>query len=365
MATLVNSRFLTTSVLIHLVAVSLVGSYVIFREVSEPEDFISGGGDGFISEQEAAALEPEPLAPQLDQLDQPMMPQNQPAAADMNAPVMLVTSSMNSATSVVAAPIVAPSKGNSDSTLPVIGAPGRQGGPKGLPGKWTKNTLYGAQIETQKLGVILDISGSAQEYLLEVVDEVDSKFKGAEIILFAGCGMHGKAAPNLYNIQPAERLKEELRKAAEEKADNVLGYLGAAMYTKEPNELQRLLKRMMRRDEVLVLVNGQGTERTSGGEYAFKRLIADDVDTVYWFADFKDRVTKELSAEVATALAEKKIKLVAHNFSGAPVPELVQAIVTRTGGQSISKVPGGRRAEREKERQEKEKEEKEKNDKAK
>ncbi len=61
-----KSRFLTVSVLLHLLLVFILGGTVLFNVYVEPDDFIGGGGDGnFLDESQMVAAPPPPPAPSM------------------------------------------------------------------------------------------------------------------------------------------------------------------------------------------------------------------------------------------------------------------------------------------------------------
>lgn len=61
-----KSRFLTVSVLLHLLLVFILGGTVLFNVYVEPDDFIGGGGDrNFLDESQMVAAPPPPPAPSM------------------------------------------------------------------------------------------------------------------------------------------------------------------------------------------------------------------------------------------------------------------------------------------------------------
>ena len=62
-ARLAASRFLTFSLLIHVIIVVMAGSVVLFKRAMEAPDFSAGGSEGLVSQQ----VEAQPPAPSQDQ----------------------------------------------------------------------------------------------------------------------------------------------------------------------------------------------------------------------------------------------------------------------------------------------------------
>jgi hypothetical protein len=79
---------------------------------------------------------------------------------------------------------------------------------------------------------------------------------------------------------------------------------------------------------------------TAAANYALDYLINQDVDTIYWFADFADRIDKGSIEEVEKDLRRNRVKLIAHNFMGKPVRADVKEMAEKTGGTTIEVVPG-------------------------
>jgi len=203
--------------------------------------------------------------------------------------------------------------------------------------------LFGAKISSNKLGVVLDVSGSAHAHLQKAIDEIDRNFPRAYIVLVVGCGMSDgteveriAAKSNLVPGKP--RIVPYNRRGENEKYDSIvrsvagqLAKLGVGQ--EKGKELERNFKR---RDNLYMLYGAD----ILGANFAFDFLLQQNADTIYWFADFADRIDDEVLEKLGANLRRQRVKVVAHNFMGRGIPEKVEAVVQKTGGTSISLIPG-------------------------
>lgn len=215
------------------------------------------------------------------------------------------------------------------------------GGLKGLRNQAVSANLFGMQISSTGLGVVLDVSGSAHAHLDKAITEIDNNFPSAHIVFVVGCGMSetdgagrsdsppGKPRVVDYNQRGSNEKYDKLARSAPAQLEKFFRMIG-----KERSE--ELRKYFKRRDNLYLLYGGD----IHAANYAFEYLIDQNVDTIYWFADFADGIQPPVIESLTKDLKRNDIKAIAHNFMGRPVrPDVVEMTET-TGGQSIALIPG-------------------------
>lgn len=207
----------------------------------------------------------------------------------------------------------------------------------------TTGGLFGRQITSKNLGVVLDISGSAHRHLDKAINEIDNNFPKAHIILVVGCGMSdGKGAlgggggkvPGKPRIVPYKNIDSEkeynsLTRSAPGQLELFLNRLDE----KRSKELRRYFKE---RDNLYALYGAD----IHGANFAFDFLLDINVDTIYWFADFADRINEKIIEDVTQKLLRNRVTVISHNFLGRPVGKLATEMTEKTGGQTIETIPG-------------------------
>lgn len=210
-------------------------------------------------------------------------------------------------------------------------------------GQGTSGTLFGRQVRSKNLGVILDISGSAHSHLDKAIAEIDKSFPMAHIILVVGCGMSdGKGAinggggkvPGKPRIIPYENIDSEkeynsLARSAPAQLELFFRKAG----DKRSKELRKYFKD---RDNLYALYGAD----IHGANFAFDFLLELNVDTVYWFADFADRIDPKTIESLTKKLERSSVTVISHNFTGKPVGKLATEMTEKTGGQTIESIPG-------------------------
>jgi hypothetical protein len=199
--------------------------------------------------------------------------------------------------------------------------------------------ILGARVESAKLGVILDVSGSAHEYLPSVINSIFSTFSDAVIVLSMGGGMANQSNKILpYAKAIPAKADQQLRKdgsPVEQWGRSVLAQINWAR-TRGPKYTQ-LFDKLKERTEVYYL---SGPGDLSSTQYAFTELYKHGVDTIYWFSDFEDPINENIAKKVLRETKERNIKVIAHNFSGKAKVRGMKAareIAEATGGSVIIK----------------------------
>ena len=210
-------------------------------------------------------------------------------------------------------------------------------------GTGTSGSLFGRQVTSKNLGVVLDVSGSAHKHLDKAIAEIDKNFPTAHIILVVGCGMSdGKAAigggggkvpgkPRVVSYKDLDSEKEynSLKRSVPGQLEDFFRKIGE----ERSKELRQYFKQ---RDNLYALYGGD----IHGTNFAFDFLLDIRVDTIYWFADFADRIDTETIEDLTKKLQRRGVMVISHNFLGKPVRKQAAEMTEKTGGETIEVVPG-------------------------
>lgn len=203
--------------------------------------------------------------------------------------------------------------------------------------------VFGVQVTSGNLGVILDISGSAHAHLDKAIAEIDKNFPLAHMVLVVGCGMSditntikggGGVVPGeprvvTYGNLNSEKEYNSLARSAPAQLELFFKKIGA----KQSKELRRYFKKR----ENLYLLYGGDVKATN---FAFDHVLERKVDTIYWFADFADGIDAKITGDLTKKMKRDGVTVIAHNFLGKPVGKLVEEMTKETGGRTIALVPG-------------------------
>jgi len=74
--------------------------------------------------------------------------------------------------------------------------------------------------------------------------------------------------------------------------------------------------------------------------FAFDHVLDQNVDTIYWFADFRDNCEQPQVDDLEKRLRSNRCTLIAHNFHGQPVRWNIAEMIEKIGGKTIQVVPG-------------------------
>ena len=105
---------------------------------------------------------------------------------------------------------------------------------------------------------------------------------------------------------------------------------------KGKDEAKDLRRYFDRRKNLFILYGGD----LFAANFAFEFILEQNVDTIYWFADFRDRIDADTIKALTKDLRRKGVKTIAHNFLGKSVRDDVKKMVRKTGGQTIEVIPG-------------------------
>ncbi len=309
---------------------------MLLRQIESAPDFTSGN-DGFLVDPRQTAGPPD------DPLSQTQEPQFSPTASTEAAPLSaLVSSSLVPRWQSHAQRL--PTQGVSDSLKNKMGsletklARGGAGGSIGKLGGTRMATIFGKKVQANRLGVILDVSGSAHPYLAGAIEEIQKGFADATLILYPGCGLTEVKGPSGHAIRKYSTIPtKEL--TADSGGSSTAGFLVDALQISEFGEM---VKRPSLRETLFISwYADKGADGMPEGNYpklvgqtqvAFEELFKRRVDAIYWFADFEDKVSLQLVEKLTTELKFKRIRLYLHNFAGSNIPSTLTEMAEQTGG---------------------------------
>jgi len=336
------------SLLIHAGVLLMVGGAVLIKGVIPRESFQElgyqmDGEEAIVLPEEMESVIDEPKADQLETASQAYSPSNENTAAQADIIIAEgVSSTMNFVPMLPNATPTGTALGGSTGLTSGSGS-----GSKGPGGKSIVN-LFGNKLESASLGVILDVSGSAHPFLPTVLKEINKNYGDAPTVLVFGCGFGNEETlkkakvtiplfrdiPDLSAKPAPKPVAKPAPAPAAKPAPTQFETYGQILraYQNKGSPMPGYLDRMRKRDDVWYV---EGLPRLST-RLAFEKLIEQKVDTIYWFADFKDYVHEASAADIAQKLKRNGIKVIIHDFTGEKTDPRRTTVATITGGKIIS-----------------------------
>lgn len=303
----ISSASLLVSIGLHLLLLLAVGGFIVSHTRSGPRFFENNDPPSPLT-----LVDDAPQAPPL--LDASPSPSTGTGQDDDPGALPDSMDGVQQFQQGLALDVVA-STGNSPFQLPVRnpvvggriagGGTGRGGAGQGSgSGRRGSGSVMGLNITAQRLGVLLDVSGSMYGILPEVIRQIDQQFKDYVLVLVPGCSVEATADPGEFSRMDFEE--------------------GVGLFYMPPAftaQLQKLPHRPFL---------GPRADSGQAIEYIIGRL---NVDSIYWFSDFQDRVAPERMTKLGDLLKEKHIRLYVNSVESTPHPTILQA-VGQTGGDS-------------------------------
>ena len=327
------SRFLTISILIHAFVVLTLGGTVLYHVAPQQQDFEASGA-GLVDTSDQAQ---PPEASSLSQsMAQELAPQA-PLTAPLNA---MITAAQRSPTWTVKIEPSIQMRGLSDSMKGALAAMDSRRGPSagmagaggGTAGGTRSAMIFGRRIMASRLGVILDVSGSAHPHLAGAVDEIQRGFSDAILILYPGCGITQFDGTSEHEIRKFSSIP---RTEINEDADyfTTASQISSAL---KISEFAQMTSRASVKETLFVSwyapKSGSSAKLIGRTQVAFDDLMKRGVDTIYWFSDFADAVDPRVVERLTSDLRAKRIKLHLHNFAGTDIDPVVRELAEKTGG---------------------------------
>jgi hypothetical protein len=329
------ARFLTFSLLIHVIIVLAAGSIVLYRATDETPDFEADTGALVIDHGVAETPRETPEIPAVQEFT--------PQTPTVSAPLVAITTTAQSPIWKVSSASDAQIRGVSDSIKGAMGSLGKDGGMSTgdlgrLAGMRTA-TIFGKKVTAAKLGVILDVSGSAHPHLAGAISEIQKGFDNATLILYPGCGMMDFDGKSEHEIRKYSSItKREL-----EKNKGNFTTPGQIVKALKIEAFEEMTKRPSVKDKLYVSwfdeEGGTGGKLIGRTQVAFDELVKRGVDSIYWFADFADKVDSKVVQKLSSQLADRKITLHVHNFAGKKINPLITDMAENSGGTVNTETP--------------------------
>lgn len=330
---------LTLSILIHIGLVVLAGFMVLATQTFDKEvDFLPGGG----TQQGAAA------SAELAHKVQAKRQQNVHKAMPMRR---LVTTSINTDLTLPEAP---PDMLNLPDVSSLAeggrlgsggfgggGAGGGFGNGMGMGGMsgmtFKPMMMFGMELkDTRKIAVVMDVSRSMTRYLPLVAKELDKVAFGSPLVLYFGCGL----------ASPKGRIDDDINPTSSDKFRTFWQFWQGKTPLNTPAAERKKFKYnpalpMPLEDIFNMMEKRQNTHfvEFNGITYAWTALMSkevSDADTIYWFADFMDKVDADQMETVLKKLKSRKQKLYIHaSVRGRSFEQVRDGLVIPSGGEVI------------------------------
>lgn len=335
----VGGGSLTLSVAIHLGILLFAGAVVVSTQMIEKQvDFLPGGG----SQQGAAAsaeMRHKVQQKKRSQLNK-VMPMKKIVTTNMNSEISLPDAPLD----LLDVPDMSSLLGGGSLGSGGFGKAGAGGGfgtglgRGGMGGVTFKPIMmFGMELkDTRKIAVVMDVSRSMTKYLPIVAKELDKVAFGSPLVLYFGCGLQKPPRGMDDKVRKAQgdefarfwqhwQGKASLRMTAEERKNLV--------YDPEaPMPLPAVYEQMIKRSNTY-FIDFNGITYTSSALMSKEVMEA---DTIYWFADFQDRVDEAHMEEVRKKLKSRKQKLYIHaSIRGRSFEQVRDKLVLPLGGEVI------------------------------
>lgn len=330
---------LTLSILIH-VGLLVLASFLVFASQSFDKqiDFLPGGG----TQQGAEAS--EELAHKVQMKRQQKLQKTPPKQRLISTSISATITLPEAPPDVLEVPDISSLAGGGKLGSGGFGLGGAGGGfgsgvgMGAMSGRTFKPLMmFGKELKnTRKIAVVMDVSRSMTKFLPLVTKELDKVAFGSPLVLYFGCGLMKPKEKIDYDINPVSsdkfrtfwqvwEGKTPLKTPAEERKK--LQYDPA-----KPMPLEGIFEMMsQRRNTWFVDFNGI--------TYAWTALMSKEVmeaDTIYWFADFMDKVDSDQMALVMKTLKKRKQKLYIHaSKEGRSFAQVRDELVLPSGGEVI------------------------------
>lgn len=197
--------------------------------------------------------------------------------------------------------------------------------------------MFGKELKgTRKMAVVMDVSRSMTKFLPLVTKELDKVAFGSPLVLYFGCGLVKPKGKIDDDINPVSSdLFRTFWQVWEGKTPLKVSAAERKSFKYDPAKpmpLEAIFDMMhKRRDTWFVEFNGI--------TYAWTALMSKEVmeaDTIYWFADFMDKVDSEQMELVLKTLKKRKQKLYIHaSKEGRSFAQVRDELVIPSGGEVI------------------------------
>lgn len=200
--------------------------------------------------------------------------------------------------------------------------------------------MFGKQISARKIAVVMDVSRSMTRYLPEVVKELKKVGRDSALVLYFGCWL--TPIKDFEKVHPVGGVEfDKFWQYWQGRQD--FATLGAEYHKlkydpKMPMPLEDVYKQVAKRKETYFIDRYADPKNRSTS--VISALLAKeirDADTIYWFADFMDKVDDDAAAEVVKKLRARNRKLFIHapHDRGPSLTKVKEKMVDPLGGEAI------------------------------
>lgn len=197
--------------------------------------------------------------------------------------------------------------------------------------------MFGKELkDTRKIAVVMDVSRSMTKFLPLVAKELDKVAYGSPLVLYFGCGL----------VKPKEKIDDDINPVSSDKFRTFWQVWEGKTSLKISKEERKNLKYDPAKPMPLEAIYDMMSKRRNtwfvefnGITYASTALMSKEVmeaDTIYWFADFMDKVESEQMEQVLKTLKKRKQKLYIHaSREGRSFAQVRDELVLPSGGEVI------------------------------
>lgn len=197
--------------------------------------------------------------------------------------------------------------------------------------------MFGKELkDTRKMAVVMDVSRSMTRFLPLVAKELDKVAFGSPLVLYFGCGL----------MKPPPKLDDEINPVSSDKFRAFWqaweGKTSLKLPAAERRNIQYDPAKPMPLEAIFDLMSKRQNTwfvEFNGITFASTALMSKEVmeaDTIYWFADFMDRVDSEQMKLVLKTLKKRKQKLYIHaSKEGRSFVQVRDELVLPSGGEVI------------------------------
>ncbi len=330
---------LTISILIHAGLLVLAGFIVFASQMTDKQiDFLPGGGT-----QQGAQASAD-LAHKVQMKKQQKLQKTPPKQRLISTSINAALTLPEAPPDVLEIPDIASLTGGGKLGSGGFGTGGAGGGfgngvgMGAMSGRAFKPLMmFGKELkDTRKMAVVMDVSRSMTKFLPLVTKELDKVAFGSPLVLYFGCGLMPPPPKIDADINPVTSDKfRAFWQAWEGKTSLKIPAAERRNITYDPAKpmpLEGIFDLMsQRRNTWFVEFNGI--------TFASTALMSKEVmeaDTIYWFADFMDKVDSEQMALVLKTLKKRKQKLYIHaSKEGRSFVQVRDELVIPSGGEVI------------------------------
>ncbi len=199
--------------------------------------------------------------------------------------------------------------------------------------------MFGKELKNvRKIAVVMDVSRSMTRYLPEVVKELKKVGRDSALVLYFGCWMNTIDPNKLETVYPVGGVEfDKFWQYWQGRMDMqqvMKDYKNLKFDPKMPIPLEDVYKQVNKRKETYFI------DRDGSTTSVYSALMAKeirDADTIYWFADFQDRINDDMMEQFVKKMKSRQRKLFIHapHAKGPSLQKVTEEMVKPLGGEAI------------------------------